>query len=89
MKGFDYTKKFSQAFSDDTSKALITYYYNELWYGDMRTDIPSLESIESQIEEIIVAVKELPQLPDTATTTKSVMIGMCVPFLSSSPVTAN
>ena len=55
----------------------------------MRTDIPSLGSIEPQILEIIVGVKELPQIPDTATTTKSVMIGMCVPFLSSSPVTAN
>ena len=62
VKGFDYTKKFSEAFSDDSSKALITYYYNELWYGDMRTDIPSLGSIEPQIHEIIVGVKELPQI---------------------------
>ncbi len=89
VEGFDYTKKFSQAFSDDASKAIITYYYNELWYGDVRTDIPSLESIEPQIHELITDVKEVEEIPDTVVTTKSVMIGMCVPFLSSSPVTAN
>ena len=89
IKDFDYTKKFSEAFSEKSAKSLIRYYYNELWYGDMRTDIPSYKSIEPLVMEILAEVQKKRDLEDTAATTRYMMAGMCVPFLASAPVTLN
>lgn len=86
LKNLDFSKTPSKAFTAGAKKELYQHFYDKFWYGGIRTDIPSFDSLEEQIDTTLKDILAV-DVEDKPDATRFVVQGLCVPVLSGTPVT--
>lgn len=87
ISSLDFSKTPGEAFTSAAKEQLFKDFYNTLWNGDVRSDIPSYESLKKASEKTLSELLSEDELKNKDGATKFVVQGLCAPVLSAAPVT--
>lgn len=87
LSKLDFTKTPKMAFTAAAKDELFTLFYNQLWNGDVRKDVPSLEELKASSESLLADILKQSEVDAKENATTYVVQGLCAPVLSAAPVT--
>lgn len=88
VPSLDFGKSPKDAFSSAAKKDLFLFLYNTVWNGDVRSDVPSYDTLHDSSEKLLSnLLEQAEEVADKAGATKFVVQGLCTPIMSSAPVT--
>lgn len=86
-KSLDYSKAPGEAFSNKAKDDLYTLFYNQLWNGDVRAGIPTFEEVKISSNDLLDDLFKDSSVKDSPMATKYIVQALCIPMLSSAPIT--
>ena len=73
--------------SDAVKQDIATFFYNNIWNGDVRSDVPDIKFLEDESNKLIEEILTEDTVATKADGTKFVLQGVCTQIMAAAPVT--